>query len=89
MPMVLSLEPTTSCNLRCPECLSGLRGFSRPTGMIELDMVEKIMAQTPMNRFGDPHELVGAALLLCSRQAGSFITGAEFYVDGGFTGNRF
>ena len=45
MPMVLSLEPTTSCNLRCPECLSGLRNFSRPTGMIELDMVEKIMAQ--------------------------------------------
>jgi NAD(P)-dependent dehydrogenase (short-subunit alcohol dehydrogenase family) len=46
------------------------------------------MAQTPMNRFGEPHELVGAVLLLCSRVAGSFITGAEIYVDGGFTGNR-
>ena len=45
MPMVLSIEPTTSCNLRCPECLSGLRGFSRPTGMVELKMVENIMAQ--------------------------------------------
>ncbi len=45
MPMVLSIEPTTSCNLRCPECLSGLRGFSRPTGMVELEMVENIMAQ--------------------------------------------
>ena len=45
MPMALSLEPTTSCNLRCPECISGLRGFSRPTGMIELDMVKNIMAQ--------------------------------------------
>ena len=32
---------------------------------------------------------VGAMLLLCSRNAGSFITGAEIYVDGGFTGNRF
>ena len=45
MPMVLSIEPTTSCNLRCPECLSGLRGFTRPTGMVELEMVENIMAQ--------------------------------------------
>lgn len=48
-----------------------------------------IFAQTPMARFGEPHELVGAAVLLVSRQAGSFITGAEFYVDGGFTAMRF
>jgi len=47
------------------------------------------MGQTPMARFGEPQELIGAMLLLCSRQAGSFITGAEIYVDGGFTGNRF
>jgi NAD(P)-dependent dehydrogenase (short-subunit alcohol dehydrogenase family) len=50
--------------------------------------VEKIMAQTPMARFGEPHELVGAALLLLSRRAGSFITGASCYVDGGFTAMR-
>jgi NAD(P)-dependent dehydrogenase (short-subunit alcohol dehydrogenase family) len=48
-----------------------------------------IMSQTPMARFGEPHELVGAALLLLSRRAGSFITGAAYYVDGGFTGMRF
>ena len=48
-----------------------------------------IMAQTPMARFGEPHELVGTALLLLSKQAGSFITGAAFYVDGGFTAMRF
>ena len=47
-----------------------------------------IMAQTPMNRFGTPEELVGAALLLCSPVAGSFITGTSLYVDGGFTGMR-
>ena len=47
------------------------------------------MAQTPMARFGEPPELIGAMLLLCSRKAGSFITGTEIYVDGGFTGNRF
>jgi radical SAM protein with 4Fe4S-binding SPASM domain len=34
MPISISIEPTTSCNLRCPECPSGLRAFSRPTGML-------------------------------------------------------
>lgn len=34
MPFSISIEPTTSCNLRCPECPSGLRSFSRPTGML-------------------------------------------------------
>jgi len=48
-----------------------------------------IMSQTPMNRFGEPEELIGTTLLLVSRKAGSFITGAAFYVDGGFTGMRF
>ena len=47
-----------------------------------------IMSQTPMNRFGDPQELVGAVLLLCSKSAGSFITGTSLFVDGGFTGMR-
>lgn len=37
MPMAISVEPTTHCNLRCPECPSGLRSFSRPTGMLEPD----------------------------------------------------
>ncbi len=32
MPVSLSIEPTTACNLGCPECPSGLRQFSRPTG---------------------------------------------------------
>ncbi|AYA37919.1 radical SAM protein [Hymenobacter oligotrophus] len=38
LPMAVSLEPTTSCNLRCPECPSGLRSFTRPTGMLEGDV---------------------------------------------------
>jgi radical SAM protein with 4Fe4S-binding SPASM domain len=33
-PVSISFEPTTSCNLRCPECPSGLRAFTRPTGML-------------------------------------------------------
>lgn len=36
-PLAVSIEPTTSCNLRCPECPSGLRSFSRPTGMLRPD----------------------------------------------------
>jgi radical SAM protein with 4Fe4S-binding SPASM domain len=35
LPISISVEPTTSCNLRCPECPSGLRSFTRPTGMME------------------------------------------------------
>ncbi len=34
-PVSISFEPTTSCNLRCPECPSGLRAFTRPIGMLE------------------------------------------------------
>ncbi len=47
------------------------------------DRVKTILAKTPMNRFGKAPELIGAALLLAS-DAGSFITGAELVVDGGF-----
>jgi NAD(P)-dependent dehydrogenase (short-subunit alcohol dehydrogenase family) len=56
--------------------------------ILDAARVENIMRQTPMARFGEPHELVGAALLLLSRRAGSFITGASYYVDGGFTAMR-
>ncbi|MCH2115553.1 MAG: SDR family oxidoreductase [Pirellulales bacterium] len=49
------------------------------------DRVADIMRHTPMDRFGSPEELVGAALLLLSASAGSFITGTALYVDGGFT----
>jgi NAD(P)-dependent dehydrogenase (short-subunit alcohol dehydrogenase family) len=47
------------------------------------DRVATIMAKTPMARFGEAHELIGATLLLAS-DAGSFITGTELVVDGGF-----
>jgi len=41
LPMSISFEPTTSCNLRCPECPSGLREFTRPTGMLKQDFFQK------------------------------------------------
>lgn len=44
LPISLAFEPTTSCNLRCPECPSGLRSFTRPTGMLDQAFFEeKIM----------------------------------------------
>ncbi|MBU3661784.1 MAG: radical SAM protein [Bacteroidetes bacterium] len=42
-PMVMEIEPTTSCNLRCPQCPSGLREFSRNTGMLDLTLYKKII----------------------------------------------
>lgn len=42
-PFSVSIEPTTSCNLRCPECPSGLRKFSRNTGMLTFDLYKKIV----------------------------------------------
>ncbi len=43
LPMTVSIEPTTACNLRCPECPSGLRQFSRPTGNLKSDFYRVMM----------------------------------------------
>lgn len=48
------------------------------------DRVTSIMGHTPMKRFGEARELIGATLLLASDAAGSFITGEELIVDGGY-----
>ena len=40
-PVSVSFEPTNFCNLRCPECPSGLRAFTRPTGMLKQDFFSK------------------------------------------------
>jgi radical SAM protein with 4Fe4S-binding SPASM domain len=48
-PAALAVEPTTSCNLRCPECPSGLRSFSRPTGMLQPDFFKRVVDQVKMD----------------------------------------
>jgi NAD(P)-dependent dehydrogenase (short-subunit alcohol dehydrogenase family) len=48
------------------------------------DRVTQIMGHTPMNRFGEPRELLGALLWLASDRASSFVTGSLVRVDGGF-----
>jgi NAD(P)-dependent dehydrogenase (short-subunit alcohol dehydrogenase family) len=49
------------------------------------ERTQAIMNHTPMNRFGEPKELVGATIFLASSAASSFVTGAIVRVDGGFT----
>jgi len=45
---------------------------------------KSIWGHTPMNRFGEAHELIGACLFLASHKASSFVTGTDIRVDGGF-----
>jgi len=43
--MTISIEPTTACNLRCPECPSGLRAFTRPTGNLKHNFFRETIDQ--------------------------------------------
>ena len=43
LPFALSIEPTTSCNLGCPECPSGLKQFTRKTGNLSISLNKKII----------------------------------------------
>ena len=72
-------------NVLCP----GFFPAEQNRKILTPERTNAILSRTPMGRFGDPEELIGAVLLLVSRRAGSFNTGAEIYVDGGFTGMRF
>jgi NAD(P)-dependent dehydrogenase (short-subunit alcohol dehydrogenase family) len=69
-------------NVLCP----GFFPAEQNKKILSPERIASIMGKTPMGRFGNPEELLGAAILLCAPVAGSFITGAEVYVDGGFTG---
>jgi len=48
-PIAISIEPTTACNLECPECPSGLRQFTRPTGNLKADINTKILTNLGKN----------------------------------------
>jgi NAD(P)-dependent dehydrogenase (short-subunit alcohol dehydrogenase family) len=49
------------------------------------ERTKAILAHTPMGRFGNPEELIGAVVWLASESASSFVTGALVRVDGGFS----
>jgi len=44
-PFAISIEPTTACNLGCPECPSGLKQFSRNTGNLKSDFFKKTIEE--------------------------------------------
>ena len=44
-PFAISIEPTTACNLGCPECPSGLRQFNRKTGNLKVDLFKEVIDQ--------------------------------------------
>ncbi|MBD3676345.1 MAG: SDR family oxidoreductase [Planctomycetaceae bacterium] len=48
------------------------------------EMVERLKTKSPLRRMGQPHELKGAVLLLAS-DAGSYLTGQNLVIDGGWT----
>lgn len=49
LPFSISIEPTTACNLRCPECPSGLRQFTRDTGNIKQDFFSNVIQELHPN----------------------------------------
>ena len=74
-------------NVRVNALCPGFFPAEQNRKILDAERTANIMRHTPMARFGDPRELVGAALLLLSPSAGSFMTGSAVYVDGGFTAN--
>ena len=51
LPVTVSIEPTTACNLRCPECPSGLRAFSRDTGNLKVDFFRRTVDELHRDLF--------------------------------------
>lgn len=50
-PFSLSIEPTTACNLGCPECPSGLKQFTRATGKLQLELHQKMLDELSKSVF--------------------------------------
>jgi NAD(P)-dependent dehydrogenase (short-subunit alcohol dehydrogenase family) len=70
-------------NIRVNTLVPGFFPAEQNKKVLTPERVSQIMGHTPMKRFGEASELIGATLLLASN-AGSFITGTELVVDGGY-----
>ena len=72
-------------NIRVNAILPGFFPAEQNRKLLTEERIASIMGHTPMNRFGESSELVGAAVYLAAREASSFVTGSILRVDGGFT----
>jgi NAD(P)-dependent dehydrogenase (short-subunit alcohol dehydrogenase family) len=70
--------------VRVNAILPGFFVAEQNRALLSEERVASILSHTPMRRFGEPAELVGAALYLASERAASFVTGTILRVDGGF-----
>jgi len=72
-------------NVRVNALLPGFFPAEQNRKVLTPDRVQQIKGHTPMNRFGEASELVGAVIYLASEKASSFVTGSLLRVDGGFS----
>jgi len=71
-------------NIRVNSLLPGFFPAEQNRRVLTPERVASILNHTPMGRFGEAEELIGAAVYLASRRASSFVTGSVVRVDGGF-----
>ena len=71
-------------NIRVNAILPGFFPAEQNKKVLTPERVNSILAHTPMKRFGEPNELIGATVYLASRKASAFVTGSILRVDGGF-----
>jgi len=73
------------CGIRVNALSPGFFPAEQNRKVLTPERTKSIMNHTPANRFGNPEELAGAVLMLAAGHAGSFITGTNIAVDGGFS----
>ena len=71
-------------NIRVNAVLPGFFPAEQNRKLLTPERTASILSHTPMKRFGESDELIGAVLYLASRKASSFVTGTILRVDGGF-----
>jgi len=72
-------------NIRVNAIAPGFFPAEQNRKILTKERVDSILNHTPVNRFGNPEELIGATIWLASEKASSFVTGAIIRVDGGYT----